>query len=444
MTLSARSPRAAPGPEWEVLLVCARTCLSAADRSRLQSALAAPIDWTLLFELALHHDLTPLLLHALETVELPPSVSASILPKLQRARAAHALRNTLLFRELTRVLDWARSRRIDVVVLKGGALAEDVYGDPTLRPMRDLDLLFRPEHVADAEQFLTSCGYGLDREWARAEGWHRQHDYHLAFRKRPEGLPALSIELHWHLVVPSWPCRPDLDGIWARAVPATIAGIGAMTLSPDDTLLHLCLHACKHKLTAGLRPLCDIAEVIRHHSDRIDWAAVIRRALQWRTGSFTYVPLLLARELLGASVPDRALDGLAPTALDRQIVRVAAQVIAEHPLDASLFPDFFGIIGTTSMAERRRALAKVFARDVVAARYGMPRDSLRLGLRYPQRLVHLFRSYGPRFWRFLRFDRGRAGARSHDRLLLAHFLRPLESMKRPLPEGRFARGLKPS
>ena len=329
MPLLARGSPAAQGAEWEVLIAGARTHLSAADQARLLQALTVPLDWEQLIELAFHHDVAPLLLHALGTIDLPATAPASLLATLQRARAANALRNALLFEELAGLLDWARSRRIEVIVLKGGALAETVYGDRALRPMRDLNLLFRPEHVADVEQFLTSRGYELNREWAQAEAWHRRHDYHLAYRKQPDGLPALCIELHWHLVVPSWTFRPDLDGIWMRAVPATIAGIGAMTCSPEDTLLYLCLHACKHRLTAGLRPLCDIAEVVRHHAGGLDWSVVTRRALQWRVGGFVYVPLLLAHELLGARVPDTALDALDSTSFDRRIVRVARQALAD-------------------------------------------------------------------------------------------------------------------
>lgn len=91
-----------------------------------------------------------------------------------------------------------------------------------------------------------------------------------------------------------------------------------------------------------------------------------------------YVPLALAHELLGALVPDDAFARLTPTSLDRRIVRIAQEVLAAHPYDAALFPDFFDLTWGRSTAARRHVLSKVLGRDVVAARYGVPRDSHRI------------------------------------------------------------------
>ena len=187
---------------------------------------------------------------------------------------------------------------------------------------------------------------------------------------------------------------------------------------------------CAIALAGGETPTHLYQLLASDHSGRIDWIAVTRRALQWRTGSFTYVPLVLSRELLGAPVPDHALDDLAATSFDRRIVRAAAQVLAQHPRDASLFPDFFDLMWSRSMGERRRVLTKLFSRDVVARRYGISHESARVWLRYPQRLGYLCRSYGPELARFLRFGRG-AHAHAYQRFLLTRFLRPLETMKRP-------------
>jgi Uncharacterised nucleotidyltransferase len=37
---------------------------------------------------------------------------------------------------------------VDLLVLKGVPLAQELYGDPVLRPMQDLDLLIRREQLA--------------------------------------------------------------------------------------------------------------------------------------------------------------------------------------------------------------------------------------------------------------------------------------------------------
>jgi hypothetical protein len=388
-----------------------------------------PLDWQRVLNLALHHDVAPLLQHALRTMPLPSAVPAAALTELHRARAANALRSALLYDELAGVLAWAHRQHIDIIVMKGAALAEMVYGDRTLRPMRDVDLLVRPEHLEAVEAFLTARGYTLDAERARAREWYRRHDYHVAYYKRSAGLPTLCIEPHWHLDLPSRPFRIDLEGIWTRAVPAVVAGVEAKTLSPEDALLHLCLHACKHKLTASLRSYCDIAAVVHRHAAQMDWTRVADRAWDWQVNTFVYVPLAVARDLLEAPVPAPVLDRLVPASFERGLVSLAQEGLAEDPLGASLFTDFFDLRWGDPLA-RRRVVAKVLSREVLTARYGVRAGAQHVWWRYSQRLAHLCRCYAPAFWQFLRQGR-RSVAQARRRSQLLRFLQPFDSPQRP-------------
>src|SRR4029453_4726832 len=49
--------------------------------------------------------------------------------------------------------------RVPFLVLKGAALAHLVYGDPRLRPMRDVDLLIRKTDAGRALDVLVRCGF---------------------------------------------------------------------------------------------------------------------------------------------------------------------------------------------------------------------------------------------------------------------------------------------
>ena len=105
-------------------------------------------------------------------------------------------------------------------------------------------------------------GYLL-KERSKAKEWWTERHYHLVFIKNEATPTDIHLEIHWHIDRSSHPFTIDLDGMWERALPAIIAEVEALVLSPEDLLLHLCLHTCKHKLTGGLRPFCDIAETIR-------------------------------------------------------------------------------------------------------------------------------------------------------------------------------------
>jgi hypothetical protein len=421
MAAATDYPRGAHSPEWDVLLAGARVRQTPGDRSRLLEAASQPLDWNELLSLAFRHDVAPLLYHALRAI--PQVVPAAVSTELHRAAAANAVRNALLFEDLAGILSWAHTNQIDVVVLKGAALADTVYRNRALRPMRDIDLLVRVEHVDAVEEFLVQHGYVLDSQRARAESWYRQHDYHLPYYKRDRGLPTSCVEVHWDLDRPSRGCRLGIDGIWRRAVGAVIGGVPANTLSPEDTVLHLCLHACKHELVAGLRSYCDIAETVRRHASSLDWVGVTERAAQGGVSPFVHLPLALARELLDAPVPDAALERLDSAGSGRDLVRSAADAIDDRPHHVWLLPGIFGLSSGDASARRSPSLVTALSPDVVSARYDLPPGSPRLWWRYPDRVAHLCRSYGPDVWRFLRGGR-RAVAQVRRRSQLARFLAP--------------------
>ena len=75
-------------------------------------------------------------------------------------------------------------------------------------------------------------------------------------------------------------------------------------LSPEDLLLHLCLHASfTHRFRVGLRACWDILETVNHYGQAIDWDLVVRRAQAWGIGRYVYLTLRLVRDLLGAGDP---------------------------------------------------------------------------------------------------------------------------------------------
>jgi len=89
-------------------------------------------------------------------VSIPSRASA----RLDAAYQAQAARSTAIFAQLGEVLRASADHRLRPVALKGVHLAALVYADPALRPMNDIDLLFAPDELADAEAMLEALGYG--------------------------------------------------------------------------------------------------------------------------------------------------------------------------------------------------------------------------------------------------------------------------------------------
>ena len=226
------------------------------------------------------------------------------------------------YRELDRLADRFAAAAIPFIALKGIYLAKAVYAEPALRPMADMDLLFRVEDLEQAQAVLFALGYSRaqpDRPVAdyTAVGVHLPAFHHGAL---------LSVEAHLRLESADAPFAIDLDGLWQRARPWSVNGQSLLALSPEDLLLHLCLHGMyHHRFRIGLIALVDLREVIRR--EPLDWERFVAQARAWRAETPAYLGLALASRLVGAAVPAPVLAALAPAADGEEALRLAAQTL---------------------------------------------------------------------------------------------------------------------
>lgn len=186
--------------------------------------------------------LLPLAGHALgvTTTGLPDERSggidrddvAALVEATARARGEHLERATWL----RPVLDRLTATAVDVLVMKGVALALTVYPAPELRPMVDVDLLVPAVRIVDAIGELTATG------WVE-HGALPQHHLRRGQEIDLRGPAGERLDLHWHLhpavVLPGREAESDV-GFFDRAVP--LPGLGAVMLDPTDQLFHVIVH----------------------------------------------------------------------------------------------------------------------------------------------------------------------------------------------------------
>jgi hypothetical protein len=167
-------------------------------------------------------------------------------------KLAGALRTSILtdatwelrHRQLVNFLLAALTRAgIVAIILKGTALAYDLYPFPAARPRGDTDLLIERHNLSSARQVLRQCGLSLhannhdvDEDFALQEVWS------LSCDGRDQ-----DIDIHWALlnapslrsVLPFAECATELT-------PLPRMGPNAFTMGPARTLLHACVHRAMH------------------------------------------------------------------------------------------------------------------------------------------------------------------------------------------------------
>jgi|GEM_PF-665442 len=318
--------------------------------------------WENLLSLSVEHWVTPLVYRMLLTRGADLEVPKATLQAFKLASQKAEIRSTRFFEKLHLVLSAFKEVGIDVLALKGTHLAALVYGDIALRPMNDVDLLIHHADLEAAARVLTNLGFYQDPVNQRNCRYQATDDdtcHHLKPFQHPDAPP---IELHYALETPSKIRTIDTEDLWSRANLKQIAGVDVFILSPEDLLLHLCLHiAIHHVFQVKLLSLCDIPTVIEHYREQIDWVTFWNRAKTWGIKRAALITFALVERRLGYSIPKEATIGLQPPIdVDRDFLDIAERSIREkaatlarlNPPDAL---DFSKFIHTHSLPEINRS-----------------------------------------------------------------------------------------
>jgi hypothetical protein len=217
---------------------------------------------------------------------------------LQQRCQTNIHKSLALARELIRILDCIDSLGVEALPYKGLALAEAAYGDMALRQSGDIDILILAKDLPRIREAMRDLGYLPHLPMAPAEERaYLLSGYECAF----DGAAGRHLlELQWALQPRFYAVDFDMNGLFRRAVAATVAGRCVKTPSPEDLLLILSLHAAKH-VWGRLIWLCDIARIVGLPNLRWDWIQGDAKALG--VIRILRVTLLLANRLLGVAIP---------------------------------------------------------------------------------------------------------------------------------------------
>jgi hypothetical protein len=256
---------------------------------------------------------------------MPPDAAL----RLKRAVAANIMRNLFLTRELLRVLEQFARKGISVIPYKGPLLASVLYGDPGLREFSDLDILIPVNEVAAARTLLISEGYRPDVEMTAQEL--------QSFIRREKDMTLLreefgiDLEVHWRITAEHDGVRIPSEFLWQHVQPYAFAGRTVQVLDREALLLVLCIHGARH-LWEKLAWLGDVAAIVHQP---LNWDRVIGDAKSLDCERILALGVSLARDLLGAELPERALS---LTDTDPRLHPLADEVKARLFSNATLAP----------------------------------------------------------------------------------------------------------
>jgi hypothetical protein len=252
--------------EEHLLLELCRLEFSDEQINRIKSLLAVITDWPYFSNLANEHGVAALVWYNLEKYqfhsEIPEAAAYFLKCTLMRSLG----RNTFNTESMGEVLRLLNAENIKIVILKGLALENSVYGNQGLRQMSDVDILINRDECIKACKILISNGYV---SLPVKSFFHKQI---LAYYGKH--LPSLikngtSVEIHHEL----FGGRKNLmtKMLYDSSYMVEIKGEKAWFPQPQIFFLYLVKHLWLHEMNneSQLRLYTDLIVLIEKHNYEI-------------------------------------------------------------------------------------------------------------------------------------------------------------------------------
>lgn len=195
------------------------------------------------------------------------------------------------------ILSALMNQGVEVIILKGNAIAEEIYQDIGYKPMNDIDILVKKEDLdviyQTFQKYELLTGAPLESNIRKQEKY--SHHWPPFFDKKLE----LFLGTHWNIAAPTRGLDIPVADFWRDKVEFKLLGKTFFRLSPKHNLLHLCVHLNSAK--TGLREIADIVKVIEANIDNLSVSEFHQLTTAAKAEHEVYEALCLVNALKGFS-----------------------------------------------------------------------------------------------------------------------------------------------
>jgi putative nucleotidyltransferase-like protein len=285
-----------------LLLVAGGECNDA-----LISQLAAQrLDWRRMVGLAEGERASSVLWRRLSRVA-PDVMPGEVAERLEQLSMISDFRAVYLQDRCAETLGALRREGIEVILLKGAALAHWAYPSFVERPMGDLDFLVPQERLRDAWRIATASGWEWDSAALPLARYSEHHHLPPLFDSSGTGG---NLELHSRSSVPAHPFSLTFAEARDHAQTLSVANGQVLVLEPTYEVINVAVHYAWSHLSVfgGWRAFRDLGAMNAHV--RLDWVSITEAAKRYSASSSCFWTFRLASALCGLEVPASALDTL--------------------------------------------------------------------------------------------------------------------------------------
>lgn len=263
-------------PEERLLLSSCRLDFTGQQKQEIGDWMLKVTDWNYFVRLANEHGIIALAWHNMSLTVNQQIMPDEIFQKLHAAYLKSLSYNTFVYNQLEEVASLLVEDNISIVILKGLALEETVYGNRGLRQMTDIDVLVKKEDALKMRKILLENGYESSPIISPVyERKMFQHGKHLPEMNKN----GLSVEIHTKLF--AQPGNSMTEEFIEKAYPVP----GKKNIYfPESQLffLYLVKHLDRHEKegTSQLKLYVDLYLLLMAYTDQILNERLFQNALK--------------------------------------------------------------------------------------------------------------------------------------------------------------------
>jgi hypothetical protein len=296
-----------------VACVTALACAGSAEAPRVTALPDLTLqEWSCISPVAVAQGVAPLVWRALDYVgadAAPAEVQLGLSLRVQQSIA----QGLLLEHALGHLVATVVAEGIELIVLKGAALAYQLYPRPELRQYGDIDVLCRPQDYARLYQVLRAAGYETGDE---AGALKANPSALESYFPRPFVSPVgqTLVEVHFDVLQVGL-FEVHSQELWQDSLVVDTGAFAMRVLAPEHQVLQLAAHVHRHSY-GRLIWLLDLDLAVRRWGSTLDWDHVLALARDEGVAAVLCYALQMAHRLLGTPRPP-----LGPLMFEERLLR---------------------------------------------------------------------------------------------------------------------------
>ncbi len=245
----------------QLMLLAARSRLTAPELQEIQRLCATPLNWDQFLAVTLHHRLSSLVYEGLSLAR-PPSLPHFVRQELHRRATLNAFEALRATQEVCRLTAALAKAGIATSVLKGVPLSQLLYGNPNARHVGDIDLLTHPTRLSEQIEVLAHSGYTrinppcklTPRRIASFQSFWKD----FTFENPATGF---SLDLHWRLFNNRFHAGNRILH-HPQTITVNTFGCNLQVFSPIDQFIYIAAHGLADAWIY-LKSLADVAAFLK-------------------------------------------------------------------------------------------------------------------------------------------------------------------------------------